>query len=358
MRILLVAPSHKEVIRGAMVLVHGLARALRDHGHHVTLLQAARPEHQTSIEEIHMEYVSTTRKSLFPLLMALRSVRNYDVIHTHDAAGGALALRSRLQRLPLVCEFHAPKVHTEGFWKAGWRWRHIGLAARNAPFILTPSRWLAGELRARYDIDQRRIHIVPSGIGDHWFDLIRASDQSAASSPRVVLVNMKEVAVGLQAFARLSPHYGARLELYGMDKRLEEHIRLARELGISERVEFCGFVPNEELPKRLVGADLLLYPTRADNFPQVLQEAGALGIPALTAPVGGIPEIVIDGETGVHCNDLEAFSRALEHLISNPTARNRMAHAARKRAETWRWRFLVHQMEDPYSMVRKRKSPD
>jgi glycosyltransferase involved in cell wall biosynthesis len=304
-----------------------------------------------------MEYVPTTRKSVFPLLMALRSVHNYDVIHTHDAAGGVFALRSRLHRLPLVSEFHAPRVHPEGFWKAGWRWRHIGLAARNAPFILTPSRWLAGELQARYGIDQRRIHILPNGIGDHWFDVIRNSDRSAPRPPRVVLVNMKEVAVGLHAFARLSPNHGARLELYGLDKDREEHIRLARELGIADRVTFCGFVPNEELPKRLVGADLLLYPTRADNFPQVLQEASALGIPALTSPIGGIPEIVIDGETGVHCNDLAAFTRAMEHLISNPIARNRMAHAARKRAQTWRWKSLICQMEDLYSVVRKHRSP-
>ncbi len=71
------------------------------------------------INGVRMRYTGTLRKSVFPLLFALRS---------------------RLERLPLVVEFHPPRVHLESFWRAGWRWRYIGLAARNAPAILTQSR--------------------------------------------------------------------------------------------------------------------------------------------------------------------------------------------------------------------------
>jgi len=122
-RVLLVGTQHGADIRGATVAVHGFARGLRDRGHDVTFVQAARPEHRAPIEGVRMEYTGSTRKSVFPALLALRRVGSYDVIHAMDNAGAFFALRSRVERLPLVVEFHPPRVHDEPFWRAGWRWR-------------------------------------------------------------------------------------------------------------------------------------------------------------------------------------------------------------------------------------------
>jgi glycosyltransferase involved in cell wall biosynthesis len=349
MRILIVGTSHRAEIRGATIAIHGFVRELRDRGHEVTLVQAARPEHQRTIDGIRMEYTATTRKSLFPLVMALRRAEGFDLIHANDLSGAYFALRSRLQTLPLVVEFHAPKVHQESFWRAGWRCRYIGLAARHTPRILTPSRWLGEELRARYNLDPARMHVVPYGIGEHWFKAFRPPASGPRGPLRVVLVNMKGVDVALNAFARVGRGHDARLELYGLHKDTALFERQAAALGISEQLDFCGFVPNEELPERLAGADLLLNPTRADNFPQVLLETAALGIPALTSPVGGVPEIVIDGETGIHCpmDDVEAFSGALKCLLSDASLRADMARAARERAErNWRWPVVVTRIEE------------
>lgn len=349
MRILIVGTTHGAEIRGAGIAVHGLARALRDRGHTVTLLQAARPKHRVAIDGVRMRYTGTLRKSVFPLLFALRGLRNYDLIHANDNAGAFFALRSRLERLPLVVEFHPPRVHFESFWRAGWRWRYIGLAARNAPAILTPSRWLAEGLRARYGLERTRVHVVPHGIGEHWFRVYRPPPSESARSLRVVGVNMKGVDVALEAFARVGPKHGARLELYGVHKQSEAYRERAAELGIAGRVDFQGFVLNAELPARLAGADVLINPTRNDNFPQVLLETGALGVPAITSNVGGIPEIVLDGKTGILCppDDVEAFSRALERLLSDAALRTGMAKAARERAEGhWRWEAVVRRIED------------
>ncbi len=344
----MVATNHRAEIRGAMIAIHGYTRALVARGHDVTLLQAAKPEHQRPLEGVHTLYVSNTTKSQFPLLMALRSLRDFDVIHANDLAGAFFALRSRFARLPLVVEFHAPKVHAEGFWQAGWRWRYTGIAARNAPRVLTPSAWLGRELRARYSLDPERMHVIPHGIGEHWFAARAPEVERPGEGVRVVLVNMKGVDIALEAFARAGGRERARLELYGLHKDTDAYRGRARELGIEDRVEFRGFVPNTELPARLAGADVALNPTRADNFPQVLLETAALGIPAITAPVGGIPEIVVDGETGIHCpvDDVEAFAKALELLLSDAALRERMAGAARARAERrWRWASVVERLE-------------
>jgi glycosyltransferase involved in cell wall biosynthesis len=348
MRILLVGTNHRAEIRSATIAHYGFARELRDRGHRVTLLQAAKPEHRERIDGIEMWYTSTTRKSLYPLRFALRRVSCYDVIHANDQSGAYFALRNLIRPLPLVVEFHAMRLRYETFWKTNWRWRYTALAAWYSTAILTPSAWLGEELRQFYGLDPARMHVIPHAIGEYWFDAYRPADSSPGKRLRAVLVNMKGVDIALQAFSRVASKYDVCLQLYGVHKDTDEFRKLAVELGISDRVDFCGFVPNRELPHRLAGADLLINPTRADNFPQILLETGALGIPAVTTPVGGIPEIVLDGKTGIHCpmDDTDAFAAALETLLSDAPLRARMSQAARERAEqNWRWKSVVDRIE-------------
>ncbi|MFQ5512794.1 MAG: glycosyltransferase family 4 protein [Myxococcota bacterium] len=348
MRILLAGTNHRAEIRSATIVHYGFARELRDRGHRVTLLQAAKPEHREPIDGVEMLYTANTRKSLYPLIFALRDLSRYDVIHANDQSGAYFALRNRVRPLPLVVEFHAMRLRYESFWKTNWRWRYTALAAWYAPALLTPSAWLRDELRAFYGLDPARMHVIPHAISEYWFEAYRPADSESGGPLRVVLVNMKGVDVALEAFARVGPRYDARFELYGVHKQTDEYRALAHELGIAERVEFRGFVHNRELPQRLAGADVLLNPTRADNFPQILLETGALGLPAITTPVGGISEIVLDDETGLHCpiDDVDAFTAALERLLANGSLRARMSKAARERAlANWRWKSVVDRIE-------------
>lgn len=347
MRILILGSHHRASLRGANVAIRGLAVALRDRGHAVTLVQAAHPEHRAPLPGLRHEYTTSIRKSVYPLRFALRRLGTYDVVHSHDQSGAGLALRSRFERLPWVAQFQPPTVHDESFWDAGWRWRYIGLAARHAPLLLSPSRWLADALARRYAREPACFRVVPYGIGAHWFD--RPEPPPHPGPPRIVLVNMKGVDVGLRAFAKVLRDHPARLELFGEHKQSEAYRVLARELGIAEHVTFHGFVPNVELPERLVGADLLLHPARSESFGQVLAEAAALGIPAVTSRVNAVPEVVLDGETGLLCpvDDEGAFAAALETLLAQPDRRRTLGRAARERAEReWRWEAVARRLED------------
>ncbi len=324
--------------------IHGLARALRDGGHEVTLLHAARSEHRVSLDGIRMVYIGTTRKSIYPLLIALRRLDRYHVIHANDESGAWFGLRSRLKRLPLVVQFQPPRVKPEGFLRSGWRWRYIGVAARNAPILVCPSDWLGRELARRYHLPDDRVRVVPYGVADHWFEVGSRDPVDRPPGPRVVLVNMKGVDVALRAFAAAVPSGEARLELFGTEKRAGETMELAGRLGIGERVVVHGFVPNEQLPARLLGADLLLHPTRSESFGQVLAEAAALGIPVISSRVNAVPEVVADGETGLLCpsGDVDAYAAALASLLSNGDLRRRMGKANRARADSrWRWERVV-----------------
>ncbi len=347
MNLLLVGRHHDAEIHGATVALHGLARALAERGHRVALLQSAQAEHRVALPGVEMLYRSTLRKSRYPIRFALERCTRFDLVHAHDESGGAFALRSRLSGLALVAPVHGAPARRAGFLRSSWRWRWIGMAVRRAPVVVTPTRWLAGVLAEHYARDASAFRAVPNGIGEHWFGAARASGRGEGARRRVVLVNLRGVEAALRAFARLGDA-DAVLELYGTHKDLEAHRRLAAELGLGARARFCGFVPNAELPARLAGADLLLHPTDRETFGQVLAEAAALGIPAVTSKVGGVPEVVDDGRTGRLCEvgDVDGYASAMGELLRDPALVARLGAAARARAEReWRWSAVAARME-------------
>jgi glycosyltransferase involved in cell wall biosynthesis len=347
-RILIVGRHHGAQIRGATVAVHGLARALAGRGHAVTLLQSARPEHRLALDGVTMRYRATLRKSLYPLLFAAVRRGEFDAVHTNDESGAFFALRSRFRALPLAAQLQPPVVHRESFWHAGWRWRYIGLAARYAPVVVTPSEWLARELAARYARAPACFRVVPYGIGEHWFAARREPPAAERGPLRVALVNMKGVPLALRAFAGLAAGSDAQLELYGAHGQEAQLRELATQIGVATQVRFAGFVPNAELPARLAGADLLLHPTESESFGQVLAEAAALGIPAISSRVNAVPEVVEEGVTGLLCpvGDVEAFAAALGRLAADRPLRLALGRAARERAEQrWRWGAVAERLE-------------
>ena len=346
MRILISGVHHRE-IRGPNTFIHGLARTLRDRGHDVSLLQAASPEHQVSIEGVRMLYLRSPRKKSYPLRFGLRRLGPWDVIHSHDAGGAAFALRSRLQRVPLVAQFHLPRVHAEPIWRANWRWRFQMLTVWNAPVRLTATRWLAGALADRFGLDARDFHVIPYGINEHWFAAPRPV-QTSESPVRIALINMKGVDVALRAFARAAPGGEARLDLYGIHGDTPVYEKLAAELGIERWVRFHGFVKNAELPPLLARAQLILHPNRKGNMDQVLCETQALGLPVVASRVNGNPECVEEGKSALLCpvDDVEAFAQGLRTLMASPELRDRMGLAARERAlGIFPWARAVERLE-------------
>jgi glycosyltransferase involved in cell wall biosynthesis len=346
--VLVVGTKHFADIRGAAVAYYGLARALRDRGHDVTFVQTARPEDRLRLDGVRHVYYDTPRKSLYPLLFALRPVRSYDIIHAHDEAGAYLALRHRVRSLPLVVQFQPGKISQRNFKDAHWRWRYNEIAARFAPRFMAPSQWIADGMIERFGIDPERFHAIHYGIGAAWFDAYRPKDR--ASGPvRIVLINMKGTDTALRGLAKAAAGGDATLELYGFDKDEQSNRALARELGVADRVSWEGFVRNEELAERVADADIFLSPTLADGFGQVLGEAAALGLPAIANDIDAIPEVVEDGVTGILCppNDDVAFAEALARLIRDEPLRIRMGKAARERADRlWRWDHVVERIEN------------
>lgn len=131
----------------------------------------------------------------------------------------------------------------------------------------------------------------------------------------------------------LERHPSVRLKIAGDGPERGALERQVTQLGIQSAVEFLGRVSRSDVPNLLNTASILVMPSRADAFPLVGVQAAFMARPVVAANVGGIPELVLDKETGllVEAEDSTALAHAIDHLLERPEEAQRMGTAARRR---------------------------
>jgi glycosyltransferase involved in cell wall biosynthesis len=146
-----------------------------------------------------------------------------------------------------------------------------------------------------------------------------------------------------------SRHPKAKLWISGIGP-LEGAIRSqCSALGLDDRVKFLGFV--EDLARMLRLLDIQVHPSHIEGVPLALCEGMAAGLPVVASAVGGIPEILDHGASGVlvQPGDEEGFANAVSHLIDNPRERSRLGLAARHFMETkYSLHTAVSRVEETY----------
>ena len=112
--------------------------------------------------------------------------------------------------------------------------------------------------------------------------------------------------------------YNVEIWFVGDGPLREEFINYAREIGISENVKFLGRMPSgADVRKKIRESDIFVFPTRAEGLPRVVLEAMAEGLPVISAPTCGIPEILPE-ECLVSYEDYAGYAEAIVRLINNP----------------------------------------
>jgi glycosyltransferase involved in cell wall biosynthesis len=270
------------------------------------------------------------------LAALVRLVRREHVslVHTHSSIDAWLGgMAARLCRVPVV------------------RTRHVSIAIRRGPNPVY--RWLAdrvitsGEAIRRVvlaaGVPPARVVAIPAGVNLESFPFgLKAPEierELGLGSPVVGSVAMFRGSKGhpqlLQAFARVRErHPRASLLLVGDGIRRPWVEQLAREAGLADAVVFTGFRP--DVPALLGTMDcFVLASTRTEGVPQALLQAFATGVPVVASRIGGIPEVVTDGETGllVESESVPALAAAIERVLDDPDAAARRARAARALVE-------------------------
>lgn len=220
------------------------------------------------------------------------------------------------------------------------------------------SRLIAG----RYGIVPE---VIYNGIDSELFrplpvpDRKLQNDLSLAGSDEVIiyvgrLVGLKGVKVLLKAAASLT-RATVKVLIVGDGEDRAPLESLAQRLGLGGKIVFTGFVPHSELPRYYSLARAAVFPTLADEaFGISICEAMACGVPALSTRVGGIPELIVDGESGLLAEpgNPEALAREILKLLEDENLRRSMGEKAQERvAEHFTWGKVADRLCGVYRRV-------
>jgi glycosyltransferase involved in cell wall biosynthesis len=163
------------------------------------------------------------------------------------------------------------------------------------------------------------------------------------------------------AFAQLVGQQPVPAELWLVgDGELRETVQhQVRALGIESRVRFLGV--RSDIPDLLRAADVFVFPSRWEGNPLSVMEAMAAGLPVVATAVGGVPELVEDGASGILVpnEDLHGLVAAMQRMAQNPDLRAQMGRAARCRAvERFDIRQTVRAYEALYEELLQRRHPN
>ena len=211
-----------------------------------------------------------------------------------------------------------------------------------ARVIVTVADYAARFLQGRFPNQADRIHRVYNGLNLAEFG---RTDFSAAPQMVVAvgrLISKKGFADLIRACGLLAERGKSfQCEIIGDGPLQNEFGAQIKELNLQDRVALPGAKPQREVRQRLAAANIFVLPSVVDpeggmdNLPTVIMEAMATGLPVVSTKIGGIPEMVIENETGflVEPGDAVALANVIENLISDPALAQKMGRAGYERAQ-------------------------
>lgn len=207
--------------------------------------------------------------------------------------------------------------------------------AEGARAIVTVSENYKRLLAEKYAFRPERIYVAYNGIR---FEKFRPSPKRPASGLlRLIsvgrLVHIKGHDILLDALSEVSRRgHDVQLQIVG-DGRLRGKLEAqVRRLGMERRTEFLGALSQEEVIAHLNASDILVMPSRDESFGVACVEAMAMELPVIASRVGGLPEVVLDGETGLLFDPGEAtqLADAIVFLLTHPEDRAAMGQKGRE----------------------------
>ena len=140
----------------------------------------------------------------------------------------------------------------------------------------------------------------------------------------------------IRAFAKIAHQHPDWSVVLAGSGELEQAMSLAKELGITEQVELPGWINGEEKDVAFCEAKAFCLPSYAEGFPMAVLDAWAYGLPVITTPVGGIPDVAEDGKNMLLFNpgDIDTLTDCLERMISDEGLRARLTDESVRLAST------------------------
>lgn len=283
-------------------------------------------------------------------LSVITAARWADVIYATGMYGRSV-VASTVNRVPLILKLTQDpayeRAHRLGLFSGtlqefqGSRDRRLlrclkqlrGLSLARASRVVIPSRFLA-EIASGWGLPAEQITVVPNPAPA--IDLSKSREQLRAQLglrfPTFVFAGRLVPAKNLPlAIAALRHVPDASLVLIGDGPDRDRLAQIVAESDVGDRVSLTGALPREEAIQRLRAADAAVLSSDFENFPHMAVEALAAGTPVLATSVGGVPEIVETGVSGILVppGDVEALGSAMASFVEDGDLRETLREGAR-----------------------------
>lgn len=289
------------------------------------------------------------------MIVFLRHVRSSSLVHIHLSAPVSVKRKlffiriTRLFKKPIILHFHAFSE------KSNINKAYINLYKKTFSLadkiIVLSKSWRKGL------IDD--LNIPPDKIQVIYNPCPQIDSSINVQKQNIILFagtlnerkNFKTLIRAFALIAKKTPNWNL---VFAGNGAIDEGIELAKELGIDKQVNFKGWVAGKSKHELFSTSSIFCLPSYAEGFPMAVLDAWAYGLPVITTPVGGIPEIAIDGENMIlfEPDDLVVLSQKLFQLIKDENYRDKLKMASFDLAK---FKFssdnITQQLDDLYSSL-------
>jgi glycosyltransferase involved in cell wall biosynthesis len=252
---------------------------------------------------------------------ALLRSASFSIIHQHTGGRLLTGMGRRLTQARIVRSVHARASED------------TGLVSVESKLPTSDATIANSRIVAEFSGDPDAVVIYP-GIDPRAFTVARKRHAGVVVGTACRLELIKGLSYLLQAAAPLVSQFpDLRLEIAGEGSLRGKLEAESRKLGINRSVSFAGW--QEDLAQVMAGWDIFALPSLDEGFGFAALEAMAAGLPVAATNVGGLPELVVDGQTGwlVPARDSAMLADCLRRLIADAEKRDAMGAAGRQRAQ-------------------------
>lgn len=363
---------------GSGVVATELGKLLAERGHEVHFITHSMPfrlgrfdrnifYHEVEVSDYYVFKYPPYDLSLASKLAQVAKMQQLDLLHVHYAIPHAvcalLAKQMVGEQLKVVTTLHGTDItvlaqdHSISDL--------IRYAINKSDAVTAVSDDLIKETRRTLDID-RDIDLTYNFVDKRVYyprEVSKLKKEFADPGDKILIHisnfrPVKRVLDVVDIFAHVHAHTPSRLLFVGEGPELSKVMQRVKELGLSERVIFCG--KQDDVAEIISLADVMLLPSEKESFGLVALEAMACGVPTVGSIAGGIPELVTDGETGylAPIGDTESMAAAVLRLLNDDALYQRVSEACLSRARTTFCNELITlQYEEIYYRVLGRPFP-
>jgi glycosyltransferase involved in cell wall biosynthesis len=359
MRIAIFSDSYTPILNGVSVSIEGLVEELRARKHSVHVFTSAAWRYRDHDPNVYRFFALKTPfakdypLAIPPFYPMLRSFRKntFDIIHTHTPFTlGFVGLRwAESHYLPLVSTYHTlyekymhyipilPKRYLR--YKLA---KHTNYYYNRCAHVIAPSEAAMKSLQRH--LVTAPISVIPSGNPSPVsIPKADARKRIGARPDERILLYVGRIAKEknmstLLEMARnvMRERDDIRFWLVGDGPYRSECRKLARELGIGDRVKFVGAIPREMVDVYYCAANVFVFASMTETQGLVIGEAMTHGVPAVAVHGGGAADFIVEDHNGyIVSNNPTQFGEVVLRMLSNPALLGRLSESARKSVKRW-----------------------